>query len=83
VDATYTWANMLKYTVPNHMNAGISKSVFFGAFISLISCFKGLNCGEGAEGVGRATTEAVVAASITILISNFFLSLLLGRIFAP
>jgi phospholipid/cholesterol/gamma-HCH transport system permease protein len=83
VDATYTWANMLKYTVPNHMNAGISKAVFFGAFISLISCFKGMNCGEGAEGVGRATTEAVVAASITILISNFFLSLLLGRIFAP
>ncbi len=36
---------------------------------------------DGAEGVGRATTEAVVYSSITILISNFFLTLLLGRMF--
>ena len=83
VDPTYTWANMLKYTVPNHMWGGLTKAVFFGAAISLISCFKGLNCGEGAEGVGRATTQAVVMSSITILISNFFLTLLVGRILAP
>jgi phospholipid/cholesterol/gamma-HCH transport system permease protein len=81
VDPTYTWANMLKYTVPNHMWGGLTKAVFFGAAISLISCFKGLNCGEGAEGVGRATTQAVVISSITILISNFFLTLLVGRLF--
>lgn len=83
VDATYTWANMLKYTVPNHLYAGLCKALVFGAVISLIACFKGMSCGEGAEGVGRATTEAVVFASITILISNFFLTLLLGRIFVP
>lgn len=83
VDPTYTWANMLKYTVPNHLFAGLSKSVFFGLVIALIACFKGMHCGEGAEGVGRATTEAVVTASITILISNFFLTLFLGRVFAP
>jgi phospholipid/cholesterol/gamma-HCH transport system permease protein len=83
VDPTYTWANMLKYTVPNHMWGGLTKALFFGTAISLISCFKGLNCGEGAEGVGRATTQAVVISSITILISNFFLTLLVGRIFAP
>lgn len=83
VDPTYTWANMLKYTVPNHLYGGLTKAVFFGAAISLISCFKGLHCGEGAEGVGRATTEAVVISSITVLISNFFLTLLVGRLFAP
>lgn len=83
VDPTYTWANMLKYTVPNHLYAGLTKAVFFGTIIALISCYKGMNCGEGAEGVGKATTEAVVTASITILISNFFLTLFLGRIFAP
>lgn len=83
VDPTYTWANMLKYTVPNHMWGGLVKAVFFGAAIALISCFKGLNCGEGAEGVGRATTQAVVMSSITILISNFFLTLFVGRILAP
>jgi len=40
-----------------------------------------LEAGQGAEGVGRATTESVVYASITILISNFFLTLVLGKIF--
>jgi phospholipid/cholesterol/gamma-HCH transport system permease protein len=83
VDPTYTWANMLKYTVPNHLYAGLTKALFFGLVISLVACYKGMNCGEGAEGVGRATTEAVVSASIAILISNFFLTLFLGRVFAP
>jgi phospholipid/cholesterol/gamma-HCH transport system permease protein len=83
VDPTYTWANMLKYTVPNHLNAGLVKATFFGLIISLIACYKGTHCGEGAEGVGRATTEAVVIASISILISNFFLTLLLGRVLEP
>jgi phospholipid/cholesterol/gamma-HCH transport system permease protein len=50
--------------------------------ISLVSCYKGMNCKGGAEGVGRATTEAVVACSISVLVSNFFLTLLLTRIFA-
>ncbi len=83
VDPTYTWANMLKYTVPNHLHAGLVKATFFGMIISLIACYKGTHCGEGAEGVGRATTEAVVTASISILISNFFLTLFLGRVLAP
>ena len=82
VDAAYTVSNMLKYTVPNHLFQGLSKALFFGAMISLISCYKGMNCGEGAEGVGRATTAAVVWSSISILIINFFLTLLLGRVFA-
>jgi len=83
VDPAYTWEWLLKYTVPNHLYGGLTKATFFGAAISLIACYKGLHCGEGAEGVGRATTEAVVAASITILISNFFLTLLVGRLFEP
>jgi ABC-type transporter Mla maintaining outer membrane lipid asymmetry permease subunit MlaE len=40
-----------------------------------------MSCEGGAEGVGKATTEAVVYASITVLMSNFFLTLLLTRIF--
>ena len=53
----------------------------FGGIVALIGCYKGMSCGEGAEGVGRATTEAVVFSSITILISNFFLTLALGQLF--
>src|SRR5436190_6063188 len=83
VDPTYTWSNMIKYTVPNHLYAGLVKATVFGAIISVVSCYKGMSCGEGAEGVGRATTQAVVYSSIAILISNFFLTLVLGKILAP
>jgi phospholipid/cholesterol/gamma-HCH transport system permease protein len=53
---------------------GLGKSVFFGAAIGLISCFKGFTCGAGASGVGRACTEAFVASFIAIIILNFFLA---------
>ena len=53
---------------------GIIKACFFGAILSLISCYKGFYTKGGAEGVGRATTGAVVLSSMTILISDYFLS---------
>jgi phospholipid/cholesterol/gamma-HCH transport system permease protein len=81
IDATYLWANMLKYTSSSELSVGLIKSVIFGGIVAMVGCYKGLCCGEGAQGVGRATTEAVVYSSITILISNFFLTLTLGKIF--
>jgi phospholipid/cholesterol/gamma-HCH transport system permease protein len=83
IDATYAWANMLRYTLPTHVATGIIKSIVYGALIALISCYKGMNCGEGAEGVGRATTEAVVYSSITVLITNFFLTMFLNHVMQP
>jgi phospholipid/cholesterol/gamma-HCH transport system permease protein len=71
---------MLKYTQPQHVLMGVIKAVIFGGVIALIGCYKGMYCREGAEGVGRATTEAVVYSCITILISNFFLTLFLTRL---
>ncbi len=53
---------------------GLIKSSFFGMSISLISCYKGFYTEGGAEGVGKATTGAVVISSMTILISDYFLS---------
>ena len=81
IDPTYSWYNMLRYTNAEEVVIGLIKAVIFGGIVALIGCYKGLSCGEGAEGVGRATTEAVVYSSITILISNFFLTLVLGEIF--
>ena len=81
IDPTYSWYNMLRYTSTEDVAVGLIKSVIFGGIVALVGCYKGLFCGEGAQGVGRATTEAVVFSSITILISNFFLTLTLGRIF--
>jgi phospholipid/cholesterol/gamma-HCH transport system permease protein len=81
IDPTYSWYNMLKYTAAAEVVVGLLKSVIFGGIVAIIGCYKGMFCGEGAEGVGRATTEAVVYSSITILITNFFLTLTLGKIF--
>ena len=80
VDPVYSWYNMLRYTSTGDVIVGLTKAVFFGGMVALVGCYKGLYCGEGAEGVGRATTEAVVYSSIAILISNFFLTLTLGRL---
>src|SRR5687767_2873985 len=79
--ATYAWDNMVLYTAMRDLSMGLIKSLVFGALIALISCYKGMSCREGAEGVGRATTEAVVYSSIAILIINFFLTLTLSRLF--
>jgi phospholipid/cholesterol/gamma-HCH transport system permease protein len=81
IDPTYLWSNMLKYSSTNDVVIGLTKSFVYGGIVALVGCYKGMNCREGAEGVGRATTEAVVFSSITILISNFFLTLVLGAIF--
>jgi phospholipid/cholesterol/gamma-HCH transport system permease protein len=81
IDPTYLWYNMLKYTSTQEVIIGLIKSVIFGGIIALVACYKGMYCGQGAQGVGKATTEAVVYASITILITNFFLTMTLGKLF--
>jgi phospholipid/cholesterol/gamma-HCH transport system permease protein len=54
--------------------SGLGKTAVFALLISFIACYKGLTASGGADGVGRATTETVVAASLSILISDFFLT---------
>jgi phospholipid/cholesterol/gamma-HCH transport system permease protein len=80
IESTYLWANMLRYTHQSDLVIGLIKAFIYGGVIALIGCYKGMTCRLGAEGVGQATTEAVVYASITILIANFFLTLILGKL---
>ncbi len=54
--------------------SGMGKTVFFGAIIAVVSCYQGFNTTGGAEGVGHATTKAVVWSSILILVSDYFLT---------
>ncbi len=56
---------------------GLIKSTVFGAVVGLIGCYKGFNTEGGAEGVGKATTGAVVVSCMLILILDYFLSALL------
>jgi len=63
-----------------HMNdiwSGLIKSAFFGLILTLTGCVRGYYTSGGAEGVGRATTAAVVSASLIILLTDFFLTKLL------
>jgi phospholipid/cholesterol/gamma-HCH transport system permease protein len=80
IDPVYLWYNMLHFTHETDLAIGLIKSFIYGGIIALISCYKGLTCRLGAEGVGRATMEAMVYSSITILIVNFFLTLSLGAL---
>ncbi len=56
---------------------GLIKALVFGAVVGLIGCYKGFNTEGGAEGVGKATTGAVVVSCMLILILDYFLSALL------
>jgi phospholipid/cholesterol/gamma-HCH transport system permease protein len=58
----------------NDLASGIGKTVFFGFAVGLVACYNGLRTTGGADGVGRATTETVVMAAITVLIMDFFLT---------
>ncbi len=54
--------------------SGLIKAAVFGFIIALMGCYQGYHSGRGAQGVGRATTNAVVTASILILASNYILT---------
>ncbi|HET9212551.1 MAG TPA: ABC transporter permease [Thermoanaerobaculia bacterium] len=61
---------------------GLAKSFFFAYFIAIIGCYNGLHTTGGADGVGRATTNTVVLASILVLVSDFFLTKLFYILFS-
>jgi phospholipid/cholesterol/gamma-HCH transport system permease protein len=59
------------------ITGGLIKAAVFGFILTSIGCFKGYNTRGGAKGVGVSTTQSVVISSIVILISNYFLAMLL------
>jgi phospholipid/cholesterol/gamma-HCH transport system permease protein len=59
------------------VTSGLIKAAAFGFIIALMGCYHGFNSKGGAEGVGKATTYAVVSSSILILIANYLLTSLL------
>ena len=72
---------MLHFTGGRDVAMGLIKGMVFGVVIVFVSCHQGLNAREGAVGVGRATTEAVVIGSLFILVVNFFLTMTLNIFF--
>lgn len=66
--------NSFQYLERVDVISGMAKSAVFGLIIALMGCYYGFHCGKGAQGVGIATTGAVVSSSIIILCSNYFLT---------
>ena len=69
--------NTVDFLTFGDVSSGLIKAVVFGFIIALMGCYHGFNSQGGAQGVGRATTNAVVSASILILATNYLLTSLL------
>ncbi len=80
IDYHHYWANSREYVDAFDFLMGIFKSFFFGAAIALVSCHHGFHCDQGAEGVGRAATNAFVHSFVMILILDLFLGIWLNNV---
>ncbi len=69
--------NTLSTLQAHDVISGLLKAAVFGIIVTVMGCYHGFNSGRGAQGVGAATTNAVVSASILILLSNYFLTQIL------
>jgi phospholipid/cholesterol/gamma-HCH transport system permease protein len=80
IDSYHYWSNSRDIVSNWDLLYGIIKSVFFGAIIAIVSCYRGFHCDPGAEGVGRAATTAFVMSFVWILILDFVLSIVLDNV---
>jgi len=74
IGASFYISTILSSLHYNDLMHGLCKTPFFGLEIAMIGCYNGLTASGGADGVGRATTTAVVLSSITVLMTDFFLT---------
>ncbi len=66
--------NSVDFVTHQDVTSGLIKAAVFGFILALMGCYNGFNSKGGAQGVGRATTNAVVSASILILAANYVLT---------
>jgi phospholipid/cholesterol/gamma-HCH transport system permease protein len=79
IDTSVFVANLKWLVWVSDVQKGMIKSLVFGFIIATIACYKGFYARGGAKGVGEATTQAVVSSLLTILIVDFFISLVQMR----
>lgn len=73
--STYDFFRGMKlFFIPWDVFYGLIKAAFFGAAVTLVGCYQGFNAEGGAQGVGRATTKAVVTSCLLILMLDYILS---------
>jgi phospholipid/cholesterol/gamma-HCH transport system permease protein len=77
LNAVTFWTRAINILEFSDLMQGLTKPLVFGFIIATVGCYQGLNVKGGTQGVGRATTQAVVTASVFLLIANFFLTKLM------
>ncbi len=80
VEGSWYMHHLVEHTALIDISIGMIKGFVFSILIVMISCHEGLTAKNGAVGVGKGTTAAVVVSSLMILIVNFFLSLILNHV---
>ena len=68
------WTSAYQALTYHDLTQGLIKPVFFAFIIALVGCYQGLHTTGGTEGVGRATTQAMVVASVLIVVVDFFIT---------
>lgn len=81
INSVHYWRHIGNHLTAWDFLAGLVKSIFFGATIAVIACHRGFNSEGGAEGVGRAATEAFVFSFVMILILDFFLGVFSNNLY--
>jgi phospholipid/cholesterol/gamma-HCH transport system permease protein len=71
------WTRAIDILEFSDLMQGLTKPIVYGFIIATVGCYQGLTVKGGTQGVGRATTQAVVTASVIILVTNFFLTKLM------
>ncbi len=74
VSATLFYESAITTIRATDFLSGFMKPFFFGFGIAIIGCLEGMNCAQGTEGVGRATTRTVVNVSVMVVLVDFFLT---------
>lgn len=77
IPSSVYWDNIFTFMEIKNFMHGFLKTYVFAFMIATVSCFKGLTCEEGAEGVGKATTEAVVMSMVLVMVLDYFISAML------
>jgi phospholipid/cholesterol/gamma-HCH transport system permease protein len=81
MDSHQYWSSAWQTLMFRDVFTGLLKPLFFGFIIATVGCYYGMSARGGTQGVGRATTQAVVASSVLILLVDFFATKFLMAIF--
>ncbi len=74
INAVTFWQRAIAILQFSDIMQGFSKTIVFALILSTVGCYQGLNVRGGTQGVGRATTQAVVVSSVLIIVSDTFLT---------